>query len=507
MKNNTKCLKNTLIALLGSVILFAACNKDTETSKSTACDITSFSVDAMTWNIKGLDITRPYPAETAVGVLLKPTINLSPGATVDPPADQEQDFFKDDGVKYTVTAVDGVTKKIYTAKATRTQYSNCDIVSFKVDTVQWAINDSLITHAYDGLIDLPEKLTPTITLSPGATINPPADQEQDFFAEAGVKYTVTSEDGATTKNYIVKARGSYSGCDIVKFIAGGEEWALVDGTLFTYTFLTRPASYMALIPTITLSTNATVTPPMNQGQNFFREEGVQYTVTSEDGKATKTYTVKAILNLGVTGEIDGSQLIISGVGPMEDFESADEQPWREGMGSVTSIVIREGVTSVGLRAFQDFASVTSVTIPNSVTIIQGAAFRYCHKLTSVFIPDQVTVIGMVAFEQCPLTSVTIGQSVHTIKQFAFHSCEKLTSITIPSSVITIENHVFHRCRGLNEVINYRATPQELHEYTFGDTTSEHLDLSSMTLKVPDGSVDAYKAAPIWKDFGKIEAIN
>jgi hypothetical protein len=174
-----------------------------EVPKRAACEITAFTVNGTAWDIDGTNITHTYPAETEE-VSLTPTITLSPGATVNPSANEAQNFFTSQGVTYTVTAEDGVTKKIYTAKATRTPNINCDIISFSVDTVEWDIDGTNISHIYPAETK-ETSLTPTIILSPGATVNPSANEAQNFFTSQGVTYIVTAEDGITTKKYIVKA--------------------------------------------------------------------------------------------------------------------------------------------------------------------------------------------------------------------------------------------------------------------------------------------------------------
>ncbi len=49
----------------------------------------------------------------------------------------------------------------------------------------------------------------------------------------------------------------------------------------------------------------------------------------------------------------------------------------------TSVVIEEGVTSVGPYAFWNCTTITSITIPESVTSIEGSAFYGCSSLTSI----------------------------------------------------------------------------------------------------------------------------
>ncbi|MDR2286586.1 MAG: DUF5018 domain-containing protein, partial [Prevotellaceae bacterium] len=135
MKKYVSCLKATLIVLLVSAIFFASC-KDNEDPKSSACDVVSFKVDAVTWTVSGLNITHTYPPEKEEGQLT-PIIEVSPGATISPTSGVAQNFFSAQGVKYTVTAEDGVTTQEYTVKATITQYSGSEILSFKVDTLSW----------------------------------------------------------------------------------------------------------------------------------------------------------------------------------------------------------------------------------------------------------------------------------------------------------------------------------------------------------------------------------
>ena len=120
--------------------------------------------------------------------------------------------------------------------------------------------------------------------------------------------------------------------------------------------------------------------------------------------------------------------------------------------SLTNITIPNSVTSIGERAFDGCSRLTSVTIPNSVTSIGVSAFYGCSSLTSVTIPDSVTSIGVAAFSSCrSLTDVTIPDSVTSIGDFAFDNCTSLTSVTIPNSVTSIGGNAFYNCTSLTSV--------------------------------------------------------
>ena len=126
--------------------------------------------------------------------------------------------------------------------------------------------------------------------------------------------------------------------------------------------------------------------------------------------------------------------------------------WEGTYTNITEVEIKDGVTSIGVSAFNNCISLTSVTIPGGVTSIASAAFYNCGALTSVTIPSSVTSIESYAFFNCTsLTSVTIPSSVTSIGVSAFKNCSSLTSVTIPSGVTSIGMGAFDNCSSLTSV--------------------------------------------------------
>ena len=122
--------------------------------------------------------------------------------------------------------------------------------------------------------------------------------------------------------------------------------------------------------------------------------------------------------------------------------------------AITSVVLPDGITSIGESTFKGCTSLESVTIPDSVISIGTAAFCECSSLKSVKIPDGVTSIGDFAFLGCDsLTSVTFGKNsqLSSIGPGAFNYCYSLESITIPESVTSIGSDAFIYCYGLRSV--------------------------------------------------------
>lgn len=102
-------------------------------------------------------------------------------------------------------------------------------------------------------------------------------------------------------------------------------------------------------------------------------------------------------------------LTISGTGDMYDYFdnihfSTDERssPWLQtvkNISDIKSIVIEEGITSIGAKAFYDLAYVSSVSLPSTLTKIGAEAFRVfstdnCASMfKTITIPASVTEIG------------------------------------------------------------------------------------------------------------------
>lgn len=167
---------------------------------------------------------------------------------------------------------------------------------------------------------------------------------------------------------------------------------------------------------------------------------------------------------GLTGE-----LIIPG-----KVASIEKYAFNECRG-LTSLVIQEGVNSIGERAFYQCKGLSSATIPSSVTSIGDYAFYQCSGLKGIItIPEGVTRIGDYTFYECSglageliipegvesigtyafckcrgLTGeLIIPESVKSIGWGAFCFCTNLTGVTIPNGVTTIGENAFYWCAGL-----------------------------------------------------------
>lgn len=152
-----------------------------------------------------------------------------------------------------------------------------------------------------------------------------------------------------------------------------------------------------------------------------------------------------------TDDPDTYTLTISGEGAMYGYSSSTV-PWDAKKSKITSVVIGDGVTSIGDNAFEDCSALKKLDIPQSVTEIGSKAFRGCSALTSLALPQTVNRIGNTAFQGCSnLETINIPSGVKSIEKYTFHGCEKLNDVTIPAGVTLIGNSAFKACKTFRNI--------------------------------------------------------
>ena len=134
--------------------------------------------------------------------------------------------------------------------------------------------------------------------------------------------------------------------------------------------------------------------------------------------------------------------------------------------SLASVVLPDGLVSIGANAFQSCANLQNITIPQSVLTIEDFAFHSCKKLTSVTV-----------------TNGTIGKS-------AFSFCDNLVNVTIGNGVTEIGQSAFASCYDLNFYCK-SLTPPTLGDYAL---------YKPVKIYVPHSVVDKYKTKTNWRNY-------
>ena len=145
-------------------------------------------------------------------------------------------------------------------------------------------------------------------------------------------------------------------------------------------------------------------------------------------------------------------------------------------------------------------NLVSLEIGNCATSIGNSALYGSSMLTSCTIPNTITVIGNYAFEaNSLLASVNVPNSVASIGINAFYACTSLKTCTIGSGVTSIGEAAFRDCSRMTRFIIKAVQPPTLGANAFANT--------SCPILVPSQSVNAYKSATNWSNYGsRIQAL-
>ena len=123
-----------------------------------------------------------------------------------------------------------------------------------------------------------------------------------------------------------------------------------------------------------------------------------------------------------------------------------------GVRALKTILLPNGVTSIGGDVFSGCTSLTTMSIPDGVTLIGASTFSGCTSLTTISIPDGVTWIGASAFSDCTsLTIISIPDGVTSVEDDVFNGCTSLTTISIPDGVTSIGDYAFNGCTSLTTI--------------------------------------------------------
>lgn len=231
-------------------------------------------------------------------------------------------------------------------------------------------------------------------------------------------------------------------------------------------------------------------------------------------------TTGASCGANLTWEYDTETkvLTISGTGAMSDFDyypGGMRAPWvkiNRIYNNLETVVISDGVTSIGEYAFYYCENLKNITIPSSVKSIGMGAFYHCDALASITIPESAASIGKEAFSYCNgLKDVTVPGSVKSIGESAFYGCDALVSVMIQKGVKSIGERAFSGCEKLENItIPDSVTSignEAIYPTPINNSSSEwdvlyignHLikaDQWTFTVKIENGSVpDTYQVKP------------
>ncbi len=198
--------------------------------------------------------------------------------------------------------------------------------------------------------------------------------------------------------------------------------------------------------------------------------------------------------------------------------------------TIKSVVIEDGVTSIGAAAFYNCPNLERVEIPNSVTLINYEAFRGCTKLEEVNVPASVTQIrdrwatdcdnmknvnvdpdnayyasvngilytrDMKTIVKMPdnnlVTDYSIPEGVTQMATDAIYKQRNVVNVVLPTTMTSIRYGVFDNCANLTSFTLRNCTPPSLEKNITGSSKLK-------TVNVPCGCETNFRTVPYWSNL-------
>lgn len=175
-------------------------------------------------------------------------------------------------------------------------------------------------------------------------------------------------------------------------------------------------------------------------------------------------------------------LTISGTGAVDDcgVTASKRAKWASYRSTMKTLVVEEGITSLGQLTMYSCTALESVSLPSTLTTIRGGtlnygAFRECSALKNITLPENLTSIEAYAFNGCTsLTSITFPDSLTSLGTYAFTECTSLKTVTYGTGLTATGSFAFYNA-GVSK-IKFSSTVTEISSYSFYGTSLINVEL-------------------------------
>lgn len=125
--------------------------------------------------------------------------------------------------------------------------------------------------------------------------------------------------------------------------------------------------------------------------------------------------------------------------------------------------------------------------------IESNAFANCWSLTALVFPKSLTAIGDGAFKGCSgLKTILFSENIDAYGSNVFEGCDAVETMTVKGSVMpTVPSDK------ITSITLYSPVPLETAEFA-------NKVYRNATVYVPQGSLERYQTASVWKNFWTIK---
>lgn len=154
---------------------------------------------------------------------------------------------------------------------------------------------------------------------------------------------------------------------------------------------------------------------------------------------------------------------------------------------------------MGVQVFSE-SGLKQISLPEGIRTLPSATFTASKNLTEIILPKSLEEIGDYALSETGISEIIIPDQVKNLGCNALYNCPSLKQIYLGESVKMIAEIGIAECPLLELVESRNPEPPVLGEDVFYNS-----NVKNCTLKVPENSIEKYKNAEQWKDFGRFES--
>lgn len=236
---------------------------------------------------------------------------------------------------------------------------------------------------------------------------------------------------------------------------------------------------------IILSTDSTFEIMATDNRLLYANFGLEETLKTDNAGTLKNLITnpKVITSLTLSGKLD-----------VRDFQFI-----RDSIPSLETL----DITNTQIKAYTIQNTSTSYKddqLPNCAFSAESYPCAGMKFLKTIILPQGMTSIGDRAFYNCfALENVSMPLSLKSISTNAFGNCTGMKTLCLPSNLSSVGYTAFAGCNNLQTVNNFGLTP-----FNAGNDIFNGVQFSSCNLKVPNGTLNAYKASALWNTFNMSE---
>ena len=136
--------------------------------------------------------------------------------------------------------------------------------------------------------------------------------------------------------------------------------------------------------------------------------------------------------------------------------------------SLETISVPDGMTVLERSAFHNCEYLQAVDLSRTaLTVLEEKVFHNCLRVESILLPEGITSIGSFCFNDCnALKELTIPSAVTAVSEGAFYKCDTLEELVFPAALTTLSGYAIPYCGNLKTVDLSRTSITRIEGATF-----------------------------------------